>query len=182
MKTIKSLPLFAMLALIVVAGFGATARAADAAGATDATSLLDLLTPVYHAFQGGHYAYAGALTVIALMGLLRRYAGGKFATFIHSDAGGTLATLLTAAAAACASALAAPGGHLSLSLLETALLVGVGAVGGFVALKRLAAPALQWLQARLPAPLASAMQLALFVFDKPSPTPAPAAPASTETK
>lgn len=140
----SKLPLFLGLGLIVLVGFGATHRVLaaglDAAGAppSDSTSLLELLKPVYNAFAGGHYAYAAALGVIAGVALLKRYAGsGKFGAFVHGDFGGSLSALLMAAAGASAAALAAPGAHVTLALLKSALLVGIGAAGGYAMLKNL---------------------------------------------
>lgn len=136
MKLVKSLPALVVLGFIAIVAFGATSFAAGTATtATDSTSLLDLLKPVFDAFNGGHYAFAAALLVVALVAVVKRYFSGV--KFVHSDAGGALLALITAAAAASATALAAPGATFSLGLLKSALLIGVGAAGGYTVLKDL---------------------------------------------
>lgn len=137
MKKLLILPSLAVLVFIGIITFGATSFAAGtAAGTADSSSLLDLLKPVFDAFNGGHYAFAAALLVIALVALVKRYFGDKIA-FLHSDAGGSLLALVMAGATASATALAAPGAHFTLALLKSSLLVGVGAAGGYSMLKAL---------------------------------------------
>lgn len=169
MKLISKFPLVVALALIGVVGFGVVAYAADTAAPTDSQSILDLLKPVYDAFAGGHYAYAAAMLTIALVALAKRYLGGKV-PWLHSDAGGTLAALLMAGSGALATGLAAPGAHVSLDLMKTAFLVGIGAAGGYAALKNLVVdPILKPLAAKAPAWAQPLFTLLFFFFDKPDP-------------
>lgn len=170
MKYISKLPLAIGLAIIGLVGFGAVAYAADAATPGDSSSLLELLKPLYNAFAGGHYAYAAALTVIALVALTKRYLGDKFA-WLHSDAGGSLMALLASSAAAYASGALTigPGAAASFALLKSALLIGVGAAGGFAMLKNLVIePLLKPLAAKAPAWMQPLFALVFWMFDKPS--------------
>lgn len=137
MKFLKSLPSVVALAAIMLVSFGATAFAADAAtSATDSSSLMDLFKPIYDAFAGGRYAFAAALLVVALVALVKRYLGDKV-PWLHSNAGGAALALITASASAVTVALAAPGATVSVDLMESALLVGIGAAGGYSVIKAL---------------------------------------------
>ena len=166
MTFVKRLPTIALLGLVMLLGFGATAFAADAA-APDSSSLLDLLKPVYQAFAGGHYAYAAALGVIAAVALVKRYAGsGKFGAFVHGNAGGSLTALLLAGAGAAASGLATPDAHVTFALLKSALLVGIGAAGGYAVLKNLLVdPILKPLSAKAPSWMQPLFSLLFLFFD-----------------
>ncbi len=135
-RAILALPLTIVLAFVGVAAFAATTHAATAAGVEPDSSILDVAKPVWEAFSGGHYAYAAALMVILMVALVKRYLGDKVA-FLHSDAGGSLMALVAAVATAMAAGLAAPGATITLALLKTSLLVGVGAAGGYALLKNL---------------------------------------------
>ncbi len=128
------------------------------------------MKPVYSAFAGGHYAYAGALLVILLVALSKRYLGGTL-PWLHSDIGGSTMALLLSGATACAAGLATPGAHLTFGLLKTALLVGAGAAGGFAVIKNLLIePLLKPLEAKAPAWAKPIFALVLWIFDKPDAT------------
>ena len=114
--------------------FGGVALAADAVSPD--SSSLDIAKAVYDAFAGGHYAYCAALGVILLVALVKRYLGDKI-TWLHSDVGGTAMALVGATATAIVAAASASGGVVSIGLLKSALLVGVGAAGGYAVLKAL---------------------------------------------
>lgn len=168
MRTLKSIPLLALAVVIGLAAFAGTGYAADAATPSDSQTLLELLRPVYDAFAGGHYAYAGALLVIVLVALVKRYAGDSV-PFVHTDAGGSLLALVGGVATGLAAGLAAPGATVTPGLLESSALVGVGAAGGYAVLKNtLIDPLLKPLAARAPAWLRPALRVVLFVFDRPS--------------
>lgn len=160
----------AALALLFVAN--GTALAAAAVD-PDNSSILDLLRPVYEAFAGGQKAYAAALLVIAMVALLKRYAGsisGKLQTWMHGDLGGSATALVMSSAAAMATGLATPGASVSLSLLKSALMVGVGAAGGFAILKNLVVdPILKPLAAKAPAWAQPIFSIVFYFFDKPDP-------------
>lgn len=166
MRFLKSIPTMIVLTTVGLVSFSATAFAADAVTPADSTSLLDLLKPVYEAFSGGHYAYAAALGVVVLVALVKRYLAPKF-PWLNSDAGGSAMALLAAFGTALASALAAPGATVSLAVLESALLVGVGAAGGYAVIKNLIIdPILVPLEAKAPNWAKPILALVLWIFDK----------------
>jgi hypothetical protein len=170
MKIVKFLPALIVLVFLGIVTFGATAFAATAAtGTADSSSLLDLLKPVFDAFNGGHYAFAAALLVVALVALVKRCFGDKVPV-LHSDAGGSLLAPVTAAAAALATGLGAPGAHVTTDLLKSALLVGAGAAGGYAVIKNLLIdPVLKPLAAKAPAWAQPIFALVFYFFDKPDP-------------
>lgn len=180
--------IWSLMLLAFLLSFTGAAFAADSVTPSDGT-LLDLAQPIYAAFAGGHYALCACLAVVVLVGVLKRYSplGPKATAWLHSDMGGVLAALVTSTATACAAALAAPGAHLTLGLLETALLIGVGAAGGYAALKNVVVePILLKIQARMPAQLQWVLGSVLWIFDHgdviPSDAPpAPAQPAPAPT-
>lgn len=165
-RAIKAAPLALSLGFIGLLAFSATAFAADAV--TDAnSSILDLAKPVFNAFSGGHYAYAAALGVVLLVALVKRYLGDKV-KWLHSDAGGSAMALVASAATAMAAGLAAPGATVTMSLLKSALLVGVGAAGGYAVLKNLLIePVLKPLAAKAPAWAQPIFAIVFWIFDKP---------------
>lgn len=171
MNYIQRLPGLALLGLglgiITLLGFGATAFAADTAtSSTDSSSLLELLKPVYDAVTAKNYALAGALGLVALVALIKRYLGGRI-PWLHSDAGGATTTLLMAFGTAMATSLA-PGAHLSFDMAKGALLVAFAAAGGYAMLKKLLAPLLESLSAKAPPWAQVILRLVLWVFDKPA--------------
>lgn len=113
-----------------------SAIAGDAVAAPDGPGLVDLLTPVYQAFAGHHPALGLMLLIVVAVAALKHYLGDQV-PFLHSDAGGSLLALVTASASAAAVALAVPGAVVSLDLLESALLVGVSAAGGYAMIKNI---------------------------------------------
>lgn len=158
----------AFIGLLSFAGFALAAGAA--APSTTDGSLLDLAKPVYDAFMGGHYAYGAALLVVLMVALAKKYLGDKI-PWLHSDAGGSLLALLAAMSAAVAAGLATPGASITLALLKSSLLVGIGAAGGYAMLKNLIIePLLKPLAAKAPAWMQPLFQLIFWIFDKPSPT------------
>lgn len=163
------------LLAIVVAFLAFTGTALAAAGATAAASevvppdasVFELVAPVLDALKSGSPALALALALVLAVGLARKYGSKRF-PFLATDAGGTALTFLGSLGAACAAALA--GGALpSLSLLWTALVVAAGASGGYTAVRRLVAPALRFLESKLPAGLrpfvAPVFNFVLYFFE-----------------
>lgn len=164
----RTLKIWSLMALVGLLAFTGTSLAADAIEQTVTPaadgSLLDLLKPVYSAFSGGHYAYAGALVVILLVALTKRYLG-KIA-WLHSDAGGSTLALVLSTATAMAAGLATPGAAVTWALMKTALLVGVGAAGGFAMIKNLIVePFLVPLMAKAPAWLQPILGLVTWIFE-----------------
>lgn len=136
----------------------------------DSTSWLDLAKPVYEAFAGHRPALGICLALVLLVALVKRYAGNtsKFGAFIHGDAGGSLLVLVGAAATAAASTLGNPGAALSLDLLKQAVIVGIGAAGGYAMIKALIVePILKPLAARAPAWAQPVFSLVFWIFDHP---------------
>ncbi len=129
-------------------------------------SLLDLLRPVYDAFAAHQYGLMGALLVIALVALAKRWGGASF-PWLHSDMGGSAMALVVSAATALAAGLGTPGAHVTLELLKTAVFVGLTAAGGYAAIKNLLIdPVLRPLAAKAPAWMQPIFQLVFWVFDK----------------
>lgn len=154
--------------IALVLAFGGVAFAADAVDPASSTTM-DILKSVYNAFAGGHYAYCGALGLMLGVALIKRYFGTHPASWFHSDVGGTSMTLLGAFGASLTASLAG-GGPLTLGLMKTALLVGVGAAGGYSILKKLVVePILRPLAAKAPASMQFLFQAIFWIFDKPDP-------------
>ncbi len=169
MRFLSKIPTYVSLIFISLLVFTATGFAADAV--LDATapqsSLLDLLKPVYNAFAGGHYAYAAALAVIVMVALVKRYLGGSI-PWLHTDLGGSAMALIASSATAVSAGLAAPGAVVSFGLMKTALLVGIGAAGGFAMIKNLIIePLLKPLEAKAPAWMRPIFGMIGWIFDKP---------------
>jgi hypothetical protein len=129
--------------------------------------MLDQLKPFYDAFLAGHYVLAGAIAIIAVVGLLRRFAAPG--SWVYTNPGGTALALVTSTAGAVVVTLAAPGATVSLSMLWAALLVGVTAAGGYASLKNLLVdPVLRPLAAKAPAWTQPIFALVFYIFDKPA--------------
>jgi hypothetical protein len=126
--------------LLGLFSFGATAAAATAVTSDDA-SLLELAKPVMDAVMKGNWWLAAALSVILLTSATRKYLpdswGGKY---VRSDVGGMLTEFMLSFAGAIATAAAAAGTLFVMegALALTALKIGFAAVGGFVAIHKLA--------------------------------------------
>lgn len=155
-----------MLGILALLGaFGGVALAADAVDPSDGS--LDVAKAIYNAFSGGHYAYAAAMGLILGVALVKRYLGPKI-PWLHSDVGGTSLTLAGAFATAMAAGLAAPTAAISMGLLKSSLLVGIGAAGGYTVLKKLVIePLIKPLQKMLPPWAQPIFSIVLWVFDKP---------------
>jgi hypothetical protein len=163
-RHLRTLPLIVGLALIGLLAFAGTALAANTIDPADGS--LDVAKSIYNALTGGHYAYAGALLVILLVALTKRYLGPKI-VWLHSDAGGATLALLASGATALAASLAG-GGPVTLGMVKTSALVGVGAAGGYATIKALVVePLLKPLEAWAPPWMAPAFSLVSWIFDKP---------------
>lgn len=156
--------------LVCVAFLSFNVSAAVDQATNDTTSWLDLARPVYDAFAGHHPALGICLALVLFVALIKRYAGNTstFGAFIHGDAGGSLLVLVGSAATAAASTLGNPGASISLDLLKQALIVGVGAAGGYAMIKSLLIePILKPLAARAPAWAQPLFSVVFWVFDHP---------------
>lgn len=163
----------AMFLLVLFFGFTASAMAAGAAAPEDG-SLLDLLKPVIDAFKGGHHLEAGMLALVLAVAALKRYAPEKYgiSKFVHGDVGGTLLTLVGSFGGAMATTLAA-GDSPSWAMSKTALMIAVGAAGGYAMVKKLVVEPLRnsdWYQTKAPSWLKAILSVVMWVFDKPDPT------------
>ncbi len=157
-----------VIAMIGLASFGATAYAADSVAGAEA-SILDLLKPVYDAFRSGNYVSAGALAVILVVALLRRYAPGRIGKVMRSNFGGALSTFLVAGAGSLAAS--AANGIWNWQMLSTAGGIAVTAVGGYTVIKKLVVDQLlasTWYNTKAPAWLKAALRVVLWIFDKPT--------------
>jgi len=155
-----------MLAAIMLVSFTATAFAAGAATGDDG-SILDLLRPVYDAFRDGHYVAAGALAVVLLVALIKRYAPGKIGDFVHSDAGGAATTLMISFAGTIAAATGA-GQPWTWSILWISGGIAFAAAGGYAVMKKLVIEpmlASSWYQDKVPSWAKAMLAVVLWVFD-----------------
>lgn len=164
----------ALAVLLFLVAFAGTALAADAVATQTDASWLDMLRPVYDAFRGGHYVASGALAVVLLVALLKRYGGsGKFGSFVSGKIGSTLTVLVASFAGSIAAATASNAWQWS--MLETAGTVAAAAAGGYTILKDLIVDPLiasNWYTNKAPAWLKAGMGLVLWIFDKPAATAA----------
>jgi hypothetical protein len=157
--------------IIMVTVFSGTARAAQAAATPDPTmdDLLAMGRAVIDAFRGGHSIAAGALAVVLLVGLAKRYGGKvspKLERFLHGDVGGPAAVFLTAFAGSVAIQAQGPW---KWAILTTGFGVGAAAIGGYVALRKfLIDPILAsaW-YAKAPAWIKVPLSLLTFLASKP---------------
>jgi hypothetical protein len=151
-------------AFVFLATFSGVAFAANAVDPNDGS--LDLAKAIHDAFAGGHYAYCASLGVILAVALTKRYLGPKI-PWLHTDVGGTTLTLVGSAATALASSLAG-GGPMTTDLLESSILVGVGAAGGYATIKKLIIePLAKPLQSKLPLWAQPIFSTVLWIFDRP---------------
>ncbi len=163
-RIFRTLPLAVVTAALGLMYFSATSHAATAAVGDD-TSILDLIKPVYEAFANHQYGLMGALVVIVVVAILKRYFGDKI-PFLHTDAGGSLLALFGAGATALGASLASPGAHLTLDLFKSALMFGVVAAGGYAMIKNLLIePLLRPLAAKAPAWMQPIFNAVFWIFD-----------------
>lgn len=150
---------------VVLVGFNVSAHAASTVDPTEG-NIIDLLRPVFDEVMKGNYIAATALALVLAVALVKRYAPGKAGDFVHSDMGGSLTTMLMAMAGAVATATMG-GAPWSWGILSTAAMVGVAAMGGYTAIKRLfIEPILRPLAAKAPAWAQPIFSLVLWIFDR----------------
>jgi hypothetical protein len=151
---------------VVFAGFLTSANAAGTM-APEEGSLLELARPIFDAVMQGHYIASAALALVFVVALVKRYAPAKFSPYVHSDAGGALTTLLMAFGGALATATVG-GAPWTWAMMWTALGVGLAAMGGYTAIKRLfVVPLLRPLRDKLPVWARPVLDMVLWMFDKP---------------
>lgn len=161
----KTLTAFSTLLLAFFA-FGATASAAgEAVG--DNSSLFELARPVFDAIVHGNYWLAAALGVILLTAAAKKYLpdayGGRL---VRSELGGMVTAFALAFAGALATTFAAPGATMTMLVLWAAVKIGFWAVGGFMALHKIATVLVKtkfWNE-KMPAPIKALVALALSMI------------------
>lgn len=149
---------------VVLAGFLFSAHASNTVA--EDGNLLDLARPIFDQVMAGHYVAAAALALVFSVALVKRYAPGKFGTFVHSDPGGALTTLLMSFGGALATATMG-GAAWSLGMMWMALGVGFAAMGGYTAIKRLVIePFLRPLMAKAPGWMQPVFAMVMWIFDR----------------
>jgi hypothetical protein len=155
----------AILSFLVI--FTATALASTAAVSPDEGSLLELARPIFDAVMHGNWWLAAAGAVMLLTAAARRHLpNGYGGRFIRGDVGGMVTAFTFAYGGAIATTMAAPGATMSAAVMLAALKIGGMAVGGFVALHKLAQAlvATKWFQAKAPAWLRTGLGLVLSLI------------------
>lgn len=150
---------------VVLLGFNVSAHGANTVDPTDG-NVMDLMRPIFDEVMKGNYIAAVALSLVLAVALVKRYAPGKAGEFVNTDMGGSLATMLMAMAGAVATATMG-GAPWSWGILSTAVMVGVAAMGGYTAIKRLfIEPILRPLAAKAPVWAQPLFGIVLWIFDR----------------
>ncbi len=168
-KVLSPLVFLVSLVFIGMVSFLGVAHAA-AAVEPDGGSLLDLAKPIYDQLLAGHFIACGALALVLVVGLMKRYAPvGKIQDFLHSDAGGALTTFLVALGGAVATATIS-GATWHWSMLGAAGTIAFAAAGSFALIKKLIVTPLLasvWYQTKAPVWFKDVLGMALWLFSKP---------------
>lgn len=137
--------------LLLLAAFTGTSFAAQAAVTSD-PSLVDLAKPVFDAIMHGQPLLAGALGIVLICGVARRYMPASWKTGVKGDIIGTALAFGMAFFGAVASALTLPGGALSFAIFVGAFKVGALAIGGYTVIHKIAGwlEESEWLAKRAP--------------------------------
>lgn len=152
----------ALLALVFLAAFTATAFAATAAAPSDGT-WLDALRPVFDAVVGGNYFAAAALALVAVTALVSKYGKGRFPWLASGPAKAALVLIGSFGGALGTAAMG--GAAFSLALLWTAVKVAIAAAGGYSLLKEL----LGAIAPHLPSWMQPIVRAVRALFDRPDP-------------
>lgn len=139
----------------------ATSGVVALADASPDASWLDLGRPVLDAIMSGRPALACALALVLAVALMRAYGAKRF-PWVAGDVGGTALTFIGSLGAALGVSLAG-GGLPSMAMLWTAVQIAAGASGGYTAVRRLIAPALRWIESKVPARVRPIVSLILNV-------------------
>jgi hypothetical protein len=166
-------------ALALLVAFAGTAIAAGTADPSDPNAL-DLARMVFDAAMGGHYLAAFAFALFLGIIALKKWGhkipkiGPALSKFTNSDPGGVVMTFAGSFFGAAGTSLLAFKGFagFTLALLKPAFLIAWAAILGFVGLKKVVMPALQWLTPKLPTwmqmPFAGLLALLDRLFSKPT--------------
>lgn len=163
---------FLLIPVALLAAFGATSYAADAAPVASDGSLLDLARPVLDAVIHGQYWLGGSLALVLAVAVLRQY-GGAYLPWLKTGQGAALMALLATFGATLAAAFAGgamPSGH----LVWTAAKIAVASAGIYSLLKALVVdPYVVPLAAKYPKYRLIFVAI-LWLFDRLKEAPAPA--------
>ena len=108
---------------------------AQVAGTPDPGNLTSFAQTAFSAVTSHNWALVASLAVIAVVYVLRKFAGPKL-KWITTDRGGAFLVIVVSVAGALANALLA-GAHVGWGVLLTALQVGLGAAGGWAVVRKL---------------------------------------------
>lgn len=159
---IKYLEGLAILTILLLLGFTATAHAAAAVDPAIGTAP-DIIGAIHSALAGGHYAYVAAMALVGVVALARKYGGARWPA-LHTDLGSALLACAGAFGTALSASLVS-GAGLNWGIVTGAGTVAFGALGGYAAVNALIVkPYLVPLAAKAPSWMQPLLQLALFWF------------------
>ncbi len=163
------LKIFGVALVSFMVCFVATAFAAGAVNPAD-ESIGELARQMIEAIKDGKGWLAASLGVILLLGLAKKYvpASWKLGAFMKSDAGGMISAFVLAFAGAIATAAVSftDGSGMTYAIAAAAAKVGLGAIGGFVVVTKLAAwfVGTAWFQSKAPAWLKAGLAFVLGII------------------
>lgn len=156
-----------MCILLLLAAFTGSAFAAQALDPTAADpALLDTLRALANAAVHKQPLLAGALSIVLLCGLARRYMPAKYKEGLKGDIIGTAIVFMMSFAGAVAAALADSSSVFSTVVALTALKVGWVAIGGYTVI-HVIAKAIQnttWFQTKAPEWLKLVLRFSTSIF------------------
>lgn len=125
---------------------------------------LELLKPIFSAFGDGQYAYASALSLVALVAAAKTLLVPRF-KFLQRPESNSVLVLLGSFGMALASPLGT-GDPLSWALVWAAMKIAAAAAGGFALVKKLlVVPVLMPLRNKAPGWLKPVLSLVIWVFE-----------------
>lgn len=163
--------IFALAILAFLFCFTATAFAAQIAAPTEDSTIQEMLKAILDAFQHGHKLYAGAIALMVAVAAVRKLAPKWKALDekVHTDLGGALMTFFGAFGASVTAKLA-DGSAPTWDTAKAAVMIAVGAAGGYTLIKKLIVePILRPLSKKAPAWAQPIFAMIFYVFSKPTP-------------
>ena len=129
---------FALCVLITLGCFTGTALAADAVNTASDPSFNDITKAIFDAMMHSQWwVVASYAVVLACIGA-RKYMPATWKTGTKGDVVGLATTFLIAGAGALATAALAPGATMTFAVIATAAKIGLGAVGGYTIIHKVA--------------------------------------------
>jgi hypothetical protein len=157
-----------LLPLFLLMAFTGTAFAAGAVAPDGSSPIGDYFSAIVDAVKHGQFALAGSVSLLLMMAAAKRYLpdswGGKY---VRGDGlGGVLSTFVMSFAGSLAIALAPTGATVSGAMALAAAKFALVAIGGYVALHKLATALVgtAWFQNHAPAWLKSGVALVLALI------------------